>query len=108
MLQTTRKARKGSVLVEYGLLVAGIVLTSVLALAVLGHKTGHVFGVMAGIMPAAHADDGKPIQHTQTIPLDTLSSDRIMLNTAGMVSPAGVDRMSELLGAGGGELLIVD
>lgn len=107
LLKFPQKKRKGSVLVEYGLLIAGVVLTAVLAIAVLGHKIADNFGVMAAIMPGAHAEDNKPTARTDMIPVDS-SGATLRLDSAGMVSPAGVDRMTNLLGAGGGELLIVD
>ncbi len=43
--------RRGSVLVEYALLIAGIVLVSTVAIAVLGHKMSDNYGVMAAVIP---------------------------------------------------------
>jgi Flp pilus assembly pilin Flp len=109
MLRNTVRAarRKGQALVEYALLVAGIALVSVVAVAVLGEKTRDVLGVMAAILPSAHADDNKPIAEGVVIPLDH-SGSAIVLDSANLVSSSGIDRYSAILGPGGGELLIVD
>src|SRR5262245_14026130 len=99
--------RKGQALVEYALLIAGVALVSVVAVAVLGEKTRDVIGVMAGIMPSAHADDNKPIEEGTLMPLDH-SGSTIKLDATKLVSPSGIDRYQSVLGAGGGENLIVD
>lgn len=102
-----KQVRKGQSLVEYALLITGVALTSVVAVALLGHKASDVVGVMASVLPSAHADDNKPIQSGQLIPIDG-SGSTISLDTAGLVSSGGVDRMSSVLGPGGGESLVVD
>jgi pilus assembly protein Flp/PilA len=105
-------ARKGSVLVEYALLIAGIALVSVVAVAVLGHKIQHGIGVQAAILPSAHADDNKPIQHFHSIPFHDQGG-KLVLNATELANPAGVDRLQGILGptngpGTGGELLISD
>jgi Flp pilus assembly pilin Flp len=102
-----QKKRLGQALVEYALLIAGIALVSVVAVALLGHKVQHVLGVMAAIIPSAHADDNKPLTHYSLIPLDT-SGNAIVLDAANLVSSSGIDRFADVLGPGGGEFLIVD
>jgi len=59
-MRTNRKTR-GAALVEYGLLVAGVALISTAAVAVLGHKTSDLVGMVASVLPGAHADDNAPI-----------------------------------------------
>src|ERR1700737_514135 len=81
------RKRKGSVLVEYALLIAGVALTCALSVAVLGHKTQYAFGLMADIIPGASADDNKPIRHVETIPLDASKAGQpIQLDSNRLVS----------------------
>src|SRR5437016_6748911 len=63
--------RKGAVLVEYALLIAGVALVCALSVAVLGHKTFMVYGIMADIIPRATAHDNQLNPLTQTIRLHT-------------------------------------
>lgn len=109
MLAKTFRAakRKGQALVEYALLLAGIALVCVVAVAVLGEKTAEVIGVVAAVLPGAHADDNKPIKVGSIIPFDKTGG-TLTLDAANLVNEAGVDRMQGLLGAGGGELLVID
>ncbi len=102
-------SRKGSVLVEYALLIAGIVLVSVVAISVLGHKVFSQYAVVAAIIPGAHAPDNMPLAHAETIPFTADKNGRLILDTANLVSTGGtLDRMKTVLGDGGGELLILD
>src|SRR5438876_222738 len=98
--------RKGQALVEYALLLAGIALVCVVAVAVLGHKTADVLGVMAAVLPGAHAADNKPMSTPTVLPFNK-GGGTITLATSSLVDPAGLDRMADLLGAGGGELLVI-
>jgi uncharacterized protein (UPF0333 family) len=108
LMRQKQNKRKGSVLVEYALLIAGIVLVSVVAIAVLGHKTSDVVGIMAAVMPGAHADDNKPIASSTAMPLDKTGA-TIKLDSTQLVNgTTGVDRYEDVLGAGGGQALIVD
>ncbi len=108
ILHNGNKRRKGSVLVEYALLIAGIVLVSVVGISVLGHKTFSQFAVMAAIMPGAHTDDNKPIAHAETLPFTDDGTGKLVLDSKALVSAAGTDRTVTVLGAHGGELLILD
>ncbi|MBV9124484.1 MAG: hypothetical protein JO112_14090 [Planctomycetes bacterium] len=107
MLLRSPQKRKGSVLVEYGLLVAGVALTCVLAIAVLGAKTFDVYATMAAIVPGGHAEDNKPIVEPKLIPKNT-DGQVITLDATQLVNKGGLDRMQDLLGPGGGDALIVD
>ncbi|MCI0682420.1 MAG: hypothetical protein L0Y71_09965 [Gemmataceae bacterium] len=109
MRQKQQNKRKGSVLVEYALLIAGIVLVSVVAIAVLGHKVSDNYGVMAAVMPGAHADDNAPIKSADgAIPVALDADGNLTLETTALVAAGGTDRMAGILGAGGGEILIVE
>jgi hypothetical protein len=108
MLHKRVLKRKASVLVEYALLIAGIVLVSVVAISVLGHKTFSEFAVMAGIMPGAHVEDNIPLAHAEMIPF-TSDGSKLILDSTKLVDQNGqLDRMQSVLGTGGGEKLIVD
>ncbi len=57
--KTNRK--RGAALVEYGLLVAGVALTTAAAVSILGHKTNDLVGTIAGALPSSNAEDVGPI-----------------------------------------------
>ena len=104
----SRRRRRGSVLVEYGLLIAGVALACVVAIGLLGRKTSDMLGVVAATIPGAHAEDDKPIRASDIIPLDTHGQE-IQLDASKLVQKdGGIDRLENLLGPGGGALLIVD
>ena len=104
----SRSRRKGSVLVEYGLLIAGVALTCVLAVAVLGHKTQYPLALAADIMPGASQDDNQPIREVKTFPLDS-SNGTLQLNANALVQKGGVDRMRDIFDTpNAGDSLIVD
>ena len=54
--------KKGAALVEYAILVAGIALISLVAVSILGHKVGDMYGAAAAILPGAHADTNGALQ----------------------------------------------
>ena len=64
MLQKFRnvlKSKKGQGLVEYGILVGGVALVCLAAVAILGHKSNDLLATVAASLPGAHADDVGPI-----------------------------------------------
>ncbi len=78
------KNKKGSALVEYGLLIAGVALVSAAAVSVFGHKTNDLIAATATILPGAHDDDngaivsGKLIETTR----DAANGNAIVLDGA--------------------------
>lgn len=48
-------------MVEYALLVAGVALIGAASTAIFGHKTNDMIGMVAAVLPGAHADDNAPI-----------------------------------------------
>ena len=60
-LRRVLKSKKGQGLVEYGILVGGVALVTLAAVAILGHKTNDLVATVAGALPGAHADDNNPI-----------------------------------------------
>jgi len=57
ILKTQHSAKRGAALVEYGLIVAGVALVCLVAVSIFGGKTSALFGVAAGALPGATADD---------------------------------------------------
>ena len=55
------KDKKGSALVEYGLLIAGVALVGAAAVSIFGHKTTDLIGATATVLPGAHNDDNGAI-----------------------------------------------
>jgi len=55
--QRLLQCRKGAALVEYALLVAGVALIGAASTSVFGHKTNDMIGMVAAVLPGAHADD---------------------------------------------------
>lgn len=109
MLKPSTQRRKGQALVEYTLLIAGVALACVLAVAVLGDHTADTLSVMATTIPGAEAADNQPISAANVIPF-TSGTNGLVLQTNALVGPAGtgLDRYSGLLGPGGGATLVVD
>lgn len=59
------KKKRGAALVEYGLLVAGVALTTAVAVSILGHKTNDLLGTAAALIPGSDADSAGAIQGGQ-------------------------------------------
>ena len=60
-LRKTLKSKSGQGLVEYGILVGGVALVTLAAVAILGHKTNDLVATVAAVIPCAHEDDNAPI-----------------------------------------------
>ncbi len=67
MLSKLRKTRKGQAVVEYGVLLVAILIVSIAAISLVGHKTADLWGLTAVILPGAHAEDNGPIFSGQLI-----------------------------------------
>jgi len=63
-IRRTRNPRRegGAALAEYGLLVAGITMVSLVAVTVLGSKVGGLIGSVATLLPGAYTDQNAPVQ----------------------------------------------
>jgi len=61
------RTRRGAALVEYGLLVAGVAVVALAAVAILGHKVGDIFATSAAVLPGAHDSDNAPIAPGQLV-----------------------------------------
>ena len=78
------KDKKGSALVEYGLLIAGVALVSAAAVSIFGHKTNDLVAATAAVLPGAHDDDNGPIVSAKLIETtrDPLNGDAIIVDAA--------------------------
>ena len=61
------RRESGAVLAEYGLLLAGITMVSLIAVTVLGSKVGGLLGSVATLLPGAYTDQNAPVQVGQLI-----------------------------------------
>lgn len=82
--------KKGSALVEYGLLIAGVALVSAAAVSVFGHKTNDLISATATVLPGAHDDDNGPIVSAKLIETtrDPNNNDAIILDAAAAANEA--------------------
>ena len=94
--------RKGQGLVEYGILVGGVALVCLAAVAVLGHKTNDLISGVAGVLPGAHADDNAPIVSGKIVATTPNADGNLVLN----VTTPGT--MSGNLGITGVDSLVVE
>jgi len=60
-LKRLLRDKRGQGMVEYGILVGGIALIALAAVAILGHKTNDLLATVAAALPGAHADDNGTI-----------------------------------------------
>ena len=97
MLKLLRN-RKGSALVEYSLLVAGVALVSAAAVSVFGHKTNDLVASTAAILPGAHDDDNGAIVSGKIIETTQDTNGNIVVDAA--TAAAGGNRLgNNILGA---------
>ncbi len=94
-----RPSRSGDVLVEYAIVVAGIVLVSLAAVSVLSARVGGLVGVSARTgMPGAHPNDNGPIGTNFLVELDT--GNGLALDFQGILdrSDGTIGRLDEAFG----------
>ena len=94
-------SQKGAVMVEYGLLVAGVSLICATAVALVGHKTSDMIGTVAAILPGAHTDDNAPIISGKVIETAPDAAGNISLDISGpdgIVAGKGTARLGVNLG----------
>ena len=68
------RRRQGAALAEYGLLVAGLALSSMVAVSVLGGKVGGMIAAVATLLPGASAEDNAPVQVGRLIETQTIDA----------------------------------
>ena len=109
-----RRRQGGAALAEYGLLVAGIVLVSLVAVSVLGGKVGGLIGSVATLLPGAYTDQNAPVHvgemiETKTGDINNDGVKEITLDTARIADEGGaivggepaVPRLGQTLGTDG-------
>ena len=92
------RRQRGTVMVEYGLLLAGILVIGAAAVAVLGHKTNDMIGTAAAILPGAHEDDNQPISSGKIIETDLGPNGALAINANAIVANSGTGRLAVNLG----------
>lgn len=83
------KNKKGQGMVEYGILVGGIALVCLVAVAILGHKANDLLAVSAAALPGAHTDDNGPIVSGKLVNTLQDTNGVVYLDTATPGSIAG-------------------
>jgi Flp pilus assembly pilin Flp len=91
--------RKGAALVEYGLLIAGVALVTVAAVAVFGHKTNDMVAATASVLPGAHEADNGPILSGSIVETtDARTGDPIAVDIDAIQDGTGESRLSDNMG----------
>lgn len=103
MLRKTlrNRNRKGQALAEYAVLIGGILLVTIVAVAILGHKINDMTSLTAVILPGAHADDNAPIISGKIIET-TYNGTNIQLDVDTIVANSNTERLGNQLGVFGG------
>jgi hypothetical protein len=99
MMRSAKRPHKGQALVEYAILLCGIALISLAAVALIGGKTSDLLGTMAVFLPSAHADDNGPIFNGKLIELTKNTNGAIVVDVSSAtgVTQAG-PRLANTLG----------
>ncbi len=66
--------RKGQSLVEYGILIGGVALVALAAVAIFGHKTTDLIGTVGAALPAVEADEATAIVAGKLVNTTTVST----------------------------------
>lgn len=93
-LRKLSRDRRGAVLVEYGLVVAGVALVAVAAISVFGHKTNDLIATSAAILPGAHADDNGPIVSGKIVETTGAADGPISVDLAGIGDATDTSRLA--------------
>ena len=96
-----RRNRKGQALAEYAVLLGGILLVTIVAVAVLGHKINDMTALTAVILPGAHADDNAPIISGKIVETTQNADGNIALDVDTIVTNSNSERLGNQLGVFG-------
>ncbi len=99
-LKNTKSAKRGAALVEYGLIVAGVALVSLVAVSVFGGKTAKLFGVSAAAIPGATVEDNGAIVSGKVAKTDRDAAGNIILDAGddnNLANNLGIENMGELV-----------
>lgn len=99
--------KKGQGLAEYGLLVAAIIIMSLAAVSIYGHKTSDMWAVGASLLPGAHTDDLGAIQSGKLIATTGAGTtgSPITVNTTGIAAGTG-NNLGTQLGISAADLAV--
>lgn len=81
--------KRGQGMVEYGILVGGIALIALAAVAILGHKTNDLIATVAAALPGAHATDNGTIASGKLV--NTTSIDGAIRLNANPDNPSSIE-----------------
>ncbi|MDC4206637.1 MAG: hypothetical protein MPW14_20105 [Candidatus Manganitrophus sp.] len=113
MFNSLWKCKKGSALVEYALLIAGVALMGAAAVSTFGHKTTDMMAAVAAVLPGAHVDDnapivsGKLIETTDTVAGTTSAGAPVTgigLDIGTIIANSATSRLGNNAATGGGSL----
>lgn len=93
--------KRGAALVEYGLLVAGVALTTAVAVSMLGHKTNDLLGTVAGVLPSSDQADATPIESGRLFTTTQSANGGIILDLT-----TGPQTTEQVFGQGAGALIV--
>ncbi len=88
--------RKGQALVEYAVLTCGILLMSLVAVSLIGHKTAELLGTVAVFLPGAEAAENGPITAGALVETTKNGSGAIVVDVDKVT--AGGERLGKNLG----------
>ncbi|MCA9072481.1 MAG: hypothetical protein KDA84_26335 [Planctomycetaceae bacterium] len=103
-LRNVLRNKKGQSLVEYGIIIGGVALVTLAAVAILGHKTNDLVASVAAALPGAHADDQGPIASGKLVNTTTDDNGVIYLdasNPGSIGSNVGIPGIENLVVEGG-------
>jgi Flp pilus assembly pilin Flp len=96
-LKRLLRDRKGAVLAEYSVLLAGILVVALAAISMGGHKINDLFGTFTVLIPGAHPDDNGPINSGQLIETQN-DNTSISLAVDKIQSQVNADRFQNTMG----------
>lgn len=98
MIRNLLRSKKGQALAEYAVLLGGILLVTIVAVAILGHKINDMTALTAVILPGAHADDNNPLISGKIIETEVNADGNIQLGVAEILANSGTERLGNQLG----------
>jgi pilus assembly protein Flp/PilA len=85
------RSRRGAALVEYGLLVAGVAVVALAAVAILGGKVSGLFATSAAVLPGTQATN-TPIQAGQFVQTTTEGGVAVDADGQSLAENLGIDQ----------------
>jgi pilus assembly protein Flp/PilA len=85
------RSRRGAALVEYGLLVAGVAVVALAAVAILGGRVSGLFATSAAVLPGVQAEQ-TPIQAGQFVQTNAQGGVVVDANGQSLAENLGIDQ----------------